>query len=145
MKLTEKQKRFADYYIETGNATEAARRAGYSNKTAKVIGRENLTKPYLRAYIDERIAEKDAERIAKQDEILAYLTAVMRGEHKEEVLRGIGEGAQKIDEMDVAASQRIRAAELLGKRYAMWTEKQEVDVNGAVTFVDDIGDDDSGG
>lgn len=99
----------------------AARRAEYSKKTARAIGQENLTKPDIRAYIDERIAEKDAERIAKQDEILAYLTSVMRGEHKEEVLRGIGEGAQEIDNMDVAASQRIRAAELLGKRYAMWT------------------------
>lgn len=143
MKLTEKQKRFADYYIELGNATEAAKRAGYSHKTAKSIGQENLTKPAIRNYINHLIAEKDEARVAKQDEVLSYLTAVMRGEHKEEVLRGVGEGAQTIDDMDVSAAQRIKAAELLGKRYGMWTDKQEIDVKGAVTFVDDIsGDED---
>lgn len=137
MKLTEKQKRFADYYIETGNATESARRAGYSAKTARAIGQENLTKPDIRTYIDERIAEKDEERIAKQDEILSYLTSVMRGEHKEEVLRGIGEGAQTIDDMEVSASQRIRAAELLGKRYGMWTDKQDINLKVPV-FTEDV-------
>ncbi|PAF34226.1 terminase small subunit [Terribacillus saccharophilus] len=142
MKLTEKQKRFADYYIETGNATESAKRAGYSEKTAKSIGQENLTKPDIRSYVDQRIAEKDSKRVAKQDEVLEYLTAVMRGEHTEQVLRGVGEGAQTIDEMDVAANQRIRAAELLGKRYGIWTEKQDINVTGAVQFVDDIGDED---
>ncbi|WP_025194170.1 terminase small subunit, partial [Enterococcus faecalis] len=57
MRMTEKQKRFCDFYIETGNAKEAAIRAGYSEKTAKQIGQENLTKPDFRAYIDERLAE----------------------------------------------------------------------------------------
>lgn len=142
MKLTEKQKRFADYYIETGNATESAVRAGYSEKTAKEMGYENLTKPHIKSYIDERLSEKENKRIAKQDEVLTYLTSIMRGEHQEQVLQGIGKGAQVIVEMDVSAKDRIKAAELLGKRYGLWVDKQELDVKGAVTFVDDIGEED---
>lgn len=142
MKLTEKQKRFADYYIETGNATESAVKAGYSEKTAKEMGYENLTKPHIKSYIDERLAEKENKRIAKQDEVLTYLTSIMRGEHLEQVLQGIGKGAQVIAEMDVSAKDRIKAAELLGKRYGLWVDKQELDVKGAVTFVDDIGEED---
>jgi phage terminase small subunit len=138
VKLTEKQKRFADYYIETGNATQSAIKAGYSEKTAKVIGNENLTKPYIRKYIDERLAEKENQRIAQQDEVLSYLTSLMRGEKREQVLRGIGQGAQVVDEMEVSAKDRIKAAELLGKRYGLWVDKQDIDVKGAVTFVDDI-------
>lgn len=142
MKLTEKQKRFADYYIETGNATQSAVKAGYSKKTATEMGSENLRKPHIKSYIDERIAEKESKQIAKQDEVLSFLTSIMRGKQKEEILRGIGEGAQIIDDMDVGAKDRIKAAELLGKRYAMWTEKQDIDIKGAVTFVDDIGEED---
>jgi phage terminase small subunit len=138
VKLTEKQKRFADYYIETGNATESAIRAGYSEKTAKEIGYENLTKPHIRQYIDERLAKKENEQIAKQDEILSYLSSIMRGEQREQVLIGEGKGAQSITDMDISAKDRIKAAELLGKRYGLWVDKQELDVKGAVTFVDDI-------
>ncbi|KHF30152.1 Terminase small subunit [Anoxybacillus sp. BCO1] len=75
-KLTEKQKRFADYYIELGNAEEAAKRAGYSARgnTTKLL--QNTT---IREYIQQRLAEKDKERIASQDEILAFLTKVLSG------------------------------------------------------------------
>jgi phage terminase small subunit len=142
MKLTEKQKRFADYYIETGNATESARRAGYKGNNLNKVASENLAKLDIKNYIDERIAEKDAIRIAKQDEILAYLSSIMRGEHTEQTLRGVGEGAQMISDIDVSAKDRIKAAELLGKRYAMWTENKNIDVQGSVMFVDDIGDED---
>lgn len=142
MKLTEKQKRFADYYIETGNATESARRAGYKGNNLNKVASENLAKLDIKNYIDEKIAEKDAERIAKQDEILAYLSSIMRGEHTEQTLRGVGEGAQTISDIDVSAKDRIKAAELLGKRYAMWTENKNIDVQGSVMFVDDIGEED---
>jgi phage terminase small subunit len=142
VKLTEKQKRFADYYIETGNATESARRAGYKGNNLNKVASENLAKLDIKNYIDERIAEKDAIRIAKQDEILAYLSSIMRGEHTEQTLRGVGEGAQTISDIDVSAKDRIKAAELLGKRYAMWTENKNIDVQGSVMFVDDIGDED---
>lgn len=119
MKLTPKQKDFAEYYIETGNATQSAIKAGYSERTARAIGQENLTKPYIKSYIEERMAEKDAKRIAKQDEILSYLTSIMRGEQTEQVLRGIGEGVQTIDEIDVSAKDRVKAAELLLRRFPM--------------------------
>jgi len=142
-KMTEKQKRFADYYIETGNATEAAVRAGYSKKTARFIGNENLTKPNIKAYIDEKLKELDEKRIAKADEVLQYLTRVMRGEETEQVvmMEGMGEGISRAItvEKQVPAKDRIKAAELLGKRYAMWTERQQVDANiGVVQIIDDI-------
>ncbi|MFX0112013.1 MULTISPECIES: terminase small subunit [Bacillus] len=142
MKLTEKQKRFADYYIELGNATEAARKAGYSSKTAKSIGQENLTKPDIKSYIKERLNEKDAERIASQDEILEFLTAVMRGEETEQIPVGLGEGAQQLEDKDPYLKDRVKAAELLGKRHSMWTDKVDMVGNVGVRIVDDIGDSD---
>lgn len=126
MRMTEKQKRFCDFYIETGNAKEAAIRAGYSEKTAKQIGQENLTKPDLRAYIDERLAELKNERTADAQEVLEYLTAVMRGEYKEATLIGVGEGAQAVVDIDVGAKDRLKAAELLGKRHALFTDKVDL-------------------
>jgi phage terminase small subunit len=117
MKLTPKQQLFADYFIETGNATESAKRAGY--KQPHVQGSQNLEKLSVRAYIDEAMKKKAEKRIAKQDEILSYLSSIMRGEQTEQVLRGIGEGAQRIDNMDVSAKDRIKAAELLLKRFPM--------------------------
>jgi phage terminase small subunit len=127
-KLTPKQKAFADYYIETGNATEAAIKAGYSKKTARVIGQENLQKPAIRAYIEERMNEKDKKRIASQDEILEFLTKVVRGELTEQVPILIGEGVQELVEKDISMKDRIKAAELLGKRYFMWNNKEIVDI-----------------
>lgn len=114
MKLTPKQQAFADYYIECGNASEAARKAGYSAKTAKVVGGENLTKPYIRQYIDEHLQNASVNRIASADEVLEYLTRVMRGEEKD----AFG--------LDASIADRTKAAESLGKRYALFTEKKEV-------------------
>lgn len=142
MTMTEKQRRFCDFYIETGNAKEAAIKAGYSEKTAKQIGQENLTKPDLRAYIDKRLEELKTERTADAQEVLEYLTAVMRGEHKEATLIGVGEGAQAIANIDVGAKERLKAAELLGKRHALFTDKQQIEITEMPVFVDDIGDDD---
>lgn len=121
-KMTEKQKAFCDYYIETGNATEAAIKAGYSKKTAKVIGSENLTKPYLKQYIDERLAQIEDARIAKGEEVLQYLTKVMRGEEKDQF------------GLDASLQDRTKAAELLGKRYRLFVDKVEADVNQTVVF-----------
>lgn len=141
-KMTLKQQRFADEYIITGNATQAAIKAGYSKKTAKVIANENLTKPYIKKYIDERLAQLESEKIASQQEVLSYLSSVMRGEMTEQTLRSVGESGQVIAEIDVGAKDRIKAAELLGKRYKLWTDKSEVDVTGTVVFMneDDIQD-----
>ena len=133
-KLTLKQQRFADEYIISGNATEAAIKAGYSKKTAKEIGAQNLTKLHISKYIAEHLAELNSKTIANQEEVLSYLTSVMRGEQREQTLRGIGEGAQSIIDIDVGAKDRIKAAELLGKRHRLWTDKVEAEVQGTVVF-----------
>lgn len=138
-KLTLKQQRFADEYILCGNATEAAVKAGYSGKTAGVVGAENLKKPNIKSYIDERLAELKSEKVADQQEVLEFLTSVMRGEKTEQVLRGQGEGVQTIDDIEIGAKDRIKAAELLGKRHRLWTDKVEAEVSNSVTFADDIG------
>lgn len=141
-KMTLKQQRFADEYIITGNATQAAIKAGYSKKTAKVIASENLTKPYIKKYIDERLAQLESEKIASQQEVLSYLSSVMRGEMTEQTLRSVGESGQVIAEIDVGAKDRIKAAELLGKRYKLWTDKQEVTSNNVTEIVWDIPNED---
>ena len=132
-KLTEKQKRFCDYYIETTNATEAAKRAGYSEKTAYAIGVENLRKPQIEEYIRTRLDQMDKERVASAEEVLAYLTSVLRGEETEQVLKGVGEGAQRLVDKEPNIKDRIKAAELLAKRHGLLTDK--LDINGAVPVV----------
>ena len=131
MKLTEKQKRFADYYIETGNITEAAAKAGYSKKTARVIGQENLLKPAIKGYIDEKLEAMQDERTASAKEVLEFLTKSMRGEIKEEVVvvEGTGDGTSEARTVkkQIGLRDRIKSAELLGKRYRLFTDKVEVD------------------
>ncbi|HHJ7159700.1 TPA: terminase small subunit, partial [Streptococcus pyogenes] len=133
-KLTLKQKRFADEYIISANATAAAIKAGYSKKTARSIGQENLTKPDIKAYIDERLEKLESEKIATQEEVLQYLTSIMRGDQQEKTLISVGEFGQKIVDIDVGAKDRIKAAELLGKRYRLFTDKVEMDVSSDVTI-----------
>ena len=160
MKLTEKQRRFVDYYIETGNASEAARRAGYSEKTAGWIGQENLQKPTIKAAIDARLKDLEDKRIAKADEVLQFLTSTLRGEVKEErvVVEGTGEGRSdaRIIKVQVSARDRLDAAKSLLKRYPMQLDakehklrlqKLEAEIRAAeqvdddaVTIVDDLGD-----
>ena len=129
-KLTEKQKRFADYYIETGNGTEAAVKAGYSKKTARVIGQENLLKPAIKNYIDEKLTEMSNNRIASANEVMELLTSAARGELEEEivVVENIGDycSEAKVIKKQIGAKDRLKAAELLGKRYRLWTDKVEV-------------------
>lgn len=143
MELTEKQKAFCDFYIETLNATEAALKAGYSKKTARKIGSENLTKPDIKKYIDERLKQIESERIAKAEEVLAFLSSSLRGEIDEDVVvvEGCGEGQSiaRVVTKQLSAKDRIKAAELLGKRYALFTEKVDLEANVGVTIVDDIG------
>jgi len=128
--MTLKQQRFTDEYIITGNATQAAIKAGYSKKTAKVIANENLTKPYIKKYIDERLAKLESEKIATQEEVLQYLTSVMRGEKTEPLLVLDGEGTQKVIEAVPSVQSRTKAAELLGKRYGTFTDR--VDINAQI-------------
>lgn len=138
-KLTVKQRRFIDYYIQSGNASEAARKAGYSPKTAYSMGVENLRKPQVQSAIQTRLAELDSERTADTKEILEYLTAVMRGDAEEEVVVNVGTGkgysqAQKI-KAQVSAKERIKAAELLAKVHGMFVTRQEVELNGSLPIV----------
>lgn len=125
-KLTPKQRAFADYYIETGNATEAARRAGY--KKPNVQGSQNLEKLSIKSYIEERVKASDERRIAKGEEVLEYLTKVMRGEEKDQF------------GLDASLQDRTKAAELLGKRYRLFTDKVELEGSIPVQIVDDIDD-----
>lgn len=145
MKLTLKQQRFADEYIRLGEVTKAAINAGYSTKTAKSIGAENLTKPAIKSYIDKRLEELKKESIAEQDEIMQYLTSVMRGQVSDVELMNVsvGDFVSEIQahEKRSDTSARTKAAELLGKRYRMWTEKQEVELTTPI-FVDDVPEDD---
>ena len=117
-KLTEKQKRFIDYYVETGNATESARRAGY--KQPHVQGSQNLEK--LRNFIDERLKPDEDKRIADANEVLEYLTKVMRGEVKDAF------------DFDASVRDRNKAAELLGKRHRLFVDKVEQESKGDVNI-----------
>lgn len=141
-KLTEKQERFIDYYIELGNATEAAKKAGYSERTAYSIGNENLKKPEIKKQIEERLKELEDKRIAKAEEVLKYLTSVMRGEETEEVVvvEGSGDGKSEARTIrkEVSAREKIRAAELLGRRYALFTDKVDMDIDAGTEKLDSI-------
>lgn len=138
--MTEKQRRFCDEYLRDCNAAQAAIRAGYSKKTAKQIGQKLLTKIDLRAYVDAQLEKIRSEKIADAQEVMEYLTSVMRGEHTEQTLQLAGDGVQQISEIKVAARERLKAAELLGKRYALFTEKIEGDIDGKLHITVDYGD-----
>ena len=129
-KLTPKQKAFCDYYIETGNATEAARKAGYKGKNLNRVASENLTKLDIKIYIEERMKIIEDKRIAKADEVLQYLTSVMRGEEKDQF------------GLDPSLQDRNKAAEMLGKRYRLFTDKVEVEAAIPIQIVDDIDEED---
>lgn len=111
--LTAKQRRFADYYIETGNAAEAARKAGYSPKNADVTGRQNIVKPTVKAYIAQRMQPAEEKRIATADEVLQFLTDVMMGRVKDQF------------GLDASLQDRTNAAKELMKRYAVADMRQQ--------------------
>ncbi len=127
-RLTPKQKAFADYYIELGNATEAYIRAGYNKKGARANSSRLIANDSIKQYIDERLKEIEDKRIAKGEEVLQYLTKVMRGEEKDQF------------GLDASLQDRTKAAELLGKRYRLFTENIKVEGTQQVQIVDDIDD-----
>ena len=133
-KLTQKQRRFIDEYIISGNATQAAIKAGYSKKTAAVTATENLRNPNIKAEIEKRNAEIQSEKTADMTEVMEYLTSVMRGEQTESVAtsKGVFPG------VEVSAKDRIKAAELIGKRNGAWTDKKEI--NGDLSIEIGMGD-----
>ena len=123
MSLTPKQRAFADYYIESANATEAAKKAGYSLKTAAAIGFENLKKPEIIAYISEKMDAKANERIADATEVVEFYTAVMRGQVKDQF------------GLDASLSDRLKAGAELMKRHAVADAKKDVE---KVTVIIDV-------
>lgn len=159
-KMTARQRIFCDEYLIDLNATQAAIRAGYSPKTARQTAAENLSKPYIRAYIQKRLAEKEDALIAKQDEVMKYLTSVMRREKTENVVVTVKEErvayepddsgrmrrqtvkTEKPEVVEIPAKLQDanKAAELLGKAYALFTDKLEADTDTELTVKVDYGD-----
>lgn len=113
--LTEKERIFADEYIKTTNATQSAIKAGYAENSASVTGSKMLRKPKVRQYIDDVMEKRSKNTIATADEVLEYLTKVMNGEEKD----AFG--------LDISIADRTKAAELLGKRHMLFTEKVKLD------------------
>lgn len=141
-KITEKQKRFCDEYIIDLNATQAAIRSGYSIKTAYRTGADNLMKPQIKAIIAEKIKKIESERIADATEVMQYLTSVLRDEVAEEVVvvEGCGDGCSEAAKIKkgMSAKDRIKAAELLGKRYNLFTDKVQVEGAEVVQIINNI-------
>ena len=140
-KLTAKQQRFCDEYLIDLNATQAAIRAGYSKKTAYAIGDENLKKPEIKSQIDKRMAEKEAALIADQDEVLKYLTEVMRGKSSASVLARDELGADRVIAKPPDEKERLKAAELLGKRYGLYKDTVNEVIDMELNITVDYGDD----
>lgn len=135
--MNARQKRFCDEYLIDCNATQAAIRAGYSEKTARQIGEQNLSKLDIKNYIEEQLALLHNQKTADVQEVLEYLTAVMRGEYTEQTLQLVGEGVQTITPIDVSAKERLKAAELIGKRYGMFKDNVSIDIE-PVVIVNDM-------
>lgn len=141
MKLNERQRRFADEYVISGVAYSAAVKAGYSEKYANVGAHKLLANVRIAEYIAKRMDELNSNKVADQQEIMEFLTAVIRGEVTEPALIMARDGSQKVIEIKPGVNVRKTAAVDLGKRYAMWTEKLRVEGAVDVTFIDDIGGD----
>ncbi len=142
--MTEKQKRFCEEYLIDCNATQAAIRAGYSEKTAYSIGQRLLKNVEVQNYVAQLGEAARTDRTADAAEVMEYLTSVLRGESKASVVAvvGVGDGCSEARLLSKPPDEkeRLKAAELLGKRFGMFTEK--IDTNAPVTIVikDDYGD-----
>lgn len=141
-KLRIQWKKFADEYIKLGNVYQSAINAGYSENYARTNAYKLLEKDSIKSYIDERMKELEEEAIADQAEILKYLTRIIRDQERDEVLVNVGNFEQEKQEIKISAKDRIRAAELLGKRYGTWTEKVDmtVDVPTIISGEDELED-----
>jgi len=139
--MTDKQRIFADEYLKDLNGTRAYKVAYPNvkkNSSAATAAGRLLRNVEIKSYIDEQLEQMHNERTADAKEILEYLTAVMRGEETETVATAKG----LYDGVEVSAKDRLKAAELLGKRHALFTDKQQIEVTEMPVFVDDIGDED---
>lgn len=134
--MNARQKRFCDEYLIDSNATQAALRAGYSPRTAYSHGQRMLKNVEVKNYLDAQLALLHTQKTADAQEVLEYLTSVMRGEQTEKTVRGVGDGVQEIADIAVGARERLRAAELLGKRHGLFTDRLSFDVQPVVLLND---------
>lgn len=138
--MTDKQRKFADEYLIDCNATRAYK-AAYprikNDNVAAASGARLLTNVNVKTYIEQKMQELSSAKVASAEEVIQYLTSVMRGEHTEQTLRLIGDGVQDISNIDVSAKERLKAAELLGKRYGLFTDKVNLEVE-PVMIVNDL-------
>lgn len=138
IKLNARQQRFVDEYLIDLNATQAAIRAGYKEKYAHTNANKLLQNTTIKEFIEKRMAEKEKDLIASQDEVLKYLTSVLRGESQstELVVEGTGDGCSEARTVlkEPSEKDRLKAAELLGKRYGLYTDKVSADINIPVMF-----------
>lgn len=142
--MKDRQRRFADEYLIDLNAEAAAVRAGYSPRYARGNAYKLVARSGIKEYIQKRMAEKESELIADQNEVLRYLTAVMRGESTSEeiIVEGIGDGRSKARKLEKTPSEkdRLKAAELIGKRYGLFTDKIETDIDMDLNITIDYGE-----
>lgn len=119
MKLTSKQRLFADEYIKSGNATQSAIQAGYNVKNARVIGAQNLSKLNIKAYIDAKMAEIESHKIADAKEVLEFYTRVLRKEETEPEKLMDEDGSEHFYDREPSLKDRLVAAKELMKRYPL--------------------------
>ena len=146
-KLKDRQRRVAEEYLIDLNAERAAIRAGYSKRYARGNAYKLVANECIKEYIKKRMDEKEKELIADQDEVLKYLTSVLRGESlsTEIVVEGLGNGVSEARTMDKKPSEKdkLKAAELLGKRYGLYTDKIETDIDMELNISIDYGEGDN--
>lgn len=142
MKLTKKQKRFADEYLIDLNGTQAAIRAGYSKKTANEQSSRLLANVNIKQYLEVEFKKIDDEKIAKRQEVLTYLTSVMRGETRSSVLALDVEGGQTVIQKTPDEKERLKAGELLGRYHSIFTDKTKITGAVPIVIIDNMGDDD---
>lgn len=160
--IPERQKRFIKEWLVDQNATKAAIRAGYSEKTAYSQGQRLLKKAELQEYKEKLLKELEKPTIATVEEILEYYTRVMRREETEHIVVTIKEkrsewttnketGKREKETIEIETPQVVeiptkvsdanKAAEMLGKSYGIWTEKVNVEGKQAITFIEDLSED----
>ena len=144
--MTKKEKMFVDAYVNDvkRNQTAAAIAAGYSEKTAPQAASRLMKKDEIKQAIDERLKELHEQNTAQANEVIEFLTAVLRGENVDNMPIFVGDGFQKLTEGKPPAKDRLRAAEMLGKYYALFTDKTQIESDGPVVIIDDIGGEEDG-
>lgn len=127
-KLNDRQRAFADFYIESLNAEQSAIRAGYSEKYARGNAHKLVANSCIKNYIEEKMEEISSNRIAKAEEVLQYLTRVIRDEETEQVVvtKSAGDFITEIEIVDkkLDAKDKIKASELLAKRYYLFNDRE---------------------